>query len=333
MPKRLLTALAGGVLALSLSLMIPTPAMAQEAAAPEAAATAYRDVSPTHWAYGPVTRLLEAGVLEAAADGLFHPSEPVTRAELVRMVLRARGIDTGTACESIFVDVACDTRDAPAVETAYKMAIVEGKGDATFAPGDPVTRAELFTIVVRALGKRWAANQIGWQEVNRRLDTFTDGSRVPSWARNPLAFALGDGLAKGYPDGSLRPAATASRAEAAALVDRILLDFDQYQALEIDGRRVLYRQAHDMTASMYTTGEPGVGTLTYTGIHVRIGTVAVDPNVIPLGSLLYVEDYGYAIAADIGGAIKGMRIDLYTTDYHEAAVRFGLQPRRVWLLP
>lgn len=40
-------------------------------------------------------------------------------------------------------------------------------------------------------------------------------------------------------------------------------------------------------------------------------TIAVDPNVIPLGSKVYVEGYGYAVAADTGGAIKGKIIDLY----------------------
>lgn len=49
---------------------------------------------------------------------------------------------------------------------------------------------------------------------------------------------------------------------------------------------------------------------TCTGEEARFGLVAVDPRVIPLGSILYVEGYGFAKAADTGGAIKGHRIDL-----------------------
>jgi 3D (Asp-Asp-Asp) domain-containing protein len=100
----------------------------------------------------------------------------------------------------------------------------------------------------------------------------------------------------------------------------------------VDGRQIQFKQAFNMTASMYSSGEPGVGVWTATGIRVRPGTVAVDPKVIPLGSLLYIEGYGYAIAADTGGAIKGNRIDLFTPSYDEA-INFGIESRRVWLLP
>lgn len=69
--------------------------------------------------------------------------------------------------------------------------------------------------------------------------------------------------------------------------------------------------SYSMTATAYT----GHG-LTATGLKpVRdpngLSTIAVDPNVIPLGSKVYVESYGYAIASDTGGAIKGNKIDLY----------------------
>ena len=48
-----------------------------------------------------------------------------------------------------------------------------------------------------------------------------------------------------------------------------------------------------------------------------LSTIAVDPSVIPLGSKVYVEGYGYAIAADTGGAIKGSTIDIYLNSSSE----------------
>lgn len=70
------------------------------------------------------------------------------------------------------------------------------------------------------------------------------------------------------------------------------------------------------------------GVLTATGtVPVRdpngISTIAVDPRVIPLGSLVYVEGYGKAIAADTGGAIKGNIIDVYVNSEQEAYTEWG----------
>jgi uncharacterized protein YabE (DUF348 family) len=83
--------------------------------------------------------------------------------------------------------------------------------------------------------------------------------------------------------------------------------------------QVSFTRAIKMTATAYDAtfestgknpGNPYYG-ITYSGVRVRPGIVAVDPRVIPLGTWLYVEGYGEALAADIGGAIKGSRIDLY----------------------
>ena len=73
-----------------------------------------------------------------------------------------------------------------------------------------------------------------------------------------------------------------------------------------------------------------VGT-TKTGTRARFGIVAVDPRVIPLGTRVYVEGYGPGLAADIGGAIKGRRIDLCFNSSHQAR-RWGRKTVRVWIV-
>jgi len=87
-----------------------------------------------------------------------------------------------------------------------------------------------------------------------------------------------------------------------------------------------------MEATAYTPYGPDTNGVTATGIMARRGIVAVDPRVIPLGSRLYVEGYGYAVAADTGGAIKGNRIDLCLESAAEAE-QFGRREVRVYLLP
>lgn len=71
--------------------------------------------------------------------------------------------------------------------------------------------------------------------------------------------------------------------------------------------------------------------LTATGHRARRGVVAVDPRVIPLGTRLYIEGYGHATALDVGGAIKGNRIDLCFESTKEV-YRFGRRPVTVHVL-
>lgn len=77
-----------------------------------------------------------------------------------------------------------------------------------------------------------------------------------------------------------------------------------------------------MVATGYTDAPeenwPYAGAPSYIGLPLARGIVAVDPRVIPMGSKLYVEGYGEAIAADQGGAIKGNRIDLFFDSKAEA---------------
>lgn len=75
----------------------------------------------------------------------------------------------------------------------------------------------------------------------------------------------------------------------------------------------------------------GVDGVTATGLPARRGVVAVDPRVIPLGAVVYVEGYGVALAADTGGAIRGNRLDV-CFDTAREAYRWGRRTVRVYIL-
>ena len=71
---------------------------------------------------------------------------------------------------------------------------------------------------------------------------------------------------------------------------------------------------------------------TSTGTTPKEGrTIAVDPKVIPYGSIVYIQDYGYYIAEDCGGDIKSNRIDVFTVS-HEKAIQQGKKIANVWIL-
>ncbi|WP_156290401.1 3D domain-containing protein [Oceanobacillus salinisoli] len=75
-------------------------------------------------------------------------------------------------------------------------------------------------------------------------------------------------------------------------------------------------------ATAYTAYCSGCSGITATGVNLKDNpnkkVIAVDPNIIPLGTRVYVEGYGYAVAADTGGAIKGNKIDVHVPTKDEA---------------
>ena len=111
------------------------------------------------------------------------------------------------------------------------------------------------------------------------------------------------------------------------------------------GDTLRYSKEMDMRATAYTSsfeetgkapGHPLYG-ITATGVKAKKGVIAVDPRVIPLGTRVYIEipgktpDYGYAVAADVGGGIKGNRVDLYYESKADA-MKFGRRNVKVYIL-
>ncbi|WP_459907291.1 3D domain-containing protein [Desulfotomaculum defluvii] len=83
--------------------------------------------------------------------------------------------------------------------------------------------------------------------------------------------------------------------------------------------------------TVVSTAYTHTGNRTATGTYPSEGVVAVDPRVIPLGTKLYVENYGYAIASDTGGDIKGNRIDVFFNNYNKA-INWGRRTVKVHIL-
>ncbi|RDU34811.1 hypothetical protein DRW41_21670 [Neobacillus piezotolerans] len=90
-----------------------------------------------------------------------------------------------------------------------------------------------------------------------------------------------------------------------------------------------------VSSTAYTASCNGCSGTTATGINLRanphVKVIAVDPRVIPLGSKVYVEGYGYAIAADKGSAIKGHKIDVFFPDLSDA-YRWGTRKVKIKIL-
>ena len=134
-----------------------------------------------------------------------------------------------------------------------------------------------------------------------------------------------------YKDGKLvsrvkiAETATPPRTQVALIGARRILASRGYFA----GRRVINMSASAYGPSAAENG--GYAGQTASGLRAGYGVVAVDPRFIPLGTRLYIEGYGYAVAGDTGGAIKGSRIDLGFNSGSEAR-RFGRRKVKVLIV-
>lgn len=107
-------------------------------------------------------------------------------------------------------------------------------------------------------------------------------------------------------------------------------DWDKYPSVTV--------QATGYTAGYESTGKteehPSYG-ITYSGVRVKrdlYSTVAADLNVFPLGTILYIPGYGYGVVADIGGAIKGKKLDLYYDTVKEVYEKWGKKQLDVYVV-
>lgn len=93
------------------------------------------------------------------------------------------------------------------------------------------------------------------------------------------------------------------------------------------GTTFQFERALMVTATAYTA----TSFHTASGTDPKVGTIAVDPSVIPLGTKVYVVGYGYAVAEDTGGAIKGNKIDVFL-ESESACLKWGVKKVKIYIL-
>ncbi|ARI76701.1 3D domain-containing protein [Halobacillus mangrovi] len=101
--------------------------------------------------------------------------------------------------------------------------------------------------------------------------------------------------------------------------------------------------AHTVVATGYTAGEESTGKtpehpeygITYSGVNVKrdlYSTIAADLSVFPIGTVLFIPDYGYGVVADKGGAIKGNKLDLYFPTVQDVYDQWGKRTLEVFVI-
>ncbi|WP_235946358.1 S-layer homology domain-containing protein [Saccharibacillus alkalitolerans] len=168
------------------------------------------------WSQAPVNDMASRLVVNGVGENRFNPEGAVTRAEFAAILVRALGLPSSGQAGG-FSDVASGEWYAEAAATANGYGLITGYPDGTFRPNATITRQEAFAILNRAT----QIVPIRIVDGSSELSGYRDRGDVAGWAKDSAESVLSLGLVQGS-GGWLHPEATLSRAESAAVAQRLL---------------------------------------------------------------------------------------------------------------
>jgi hypothetical protein len=171
---------------------------------------AFADVPTGYWAAPAIRALACKGIVNGFPDGTFQPEAAVTRAQFVKMLDLTLGI-APVQKATPFSDVPVGAWYAPYVSGAAQAGIVDGISANQFGADLPLSRQQLAVMIARALHLSGTG-----------ITSFTDQSTIAPWAQNAVQADVDAGYLRGFPNGSFQPLTTATRAQAAQVLDLVL---------------------------------------------------------------------------------------------------------------
>lgn len=164
-----------------------------------------------HWAEQYIVGSYERGWL-VGDNGKFRPDASMTRAEAATVMVRVTGLEDAARGEDFNDTIGHWASDYIAI--ARENGLISGIGDNNFAPEEKLTREQMAVIIDNAA--------IFSNAVDFNDNPFSDLSReANSWSFDSIIKMYHNGIITGYPDGTFRPTANISRAEIAAMIDRL----------------------------------------------------------------------------------------------------------------
>ena len=173
-----------------------------------------------HWSKDVVNDLASRLIVNGADETHYDPNTAVTRAEFAVIIARALGLsDTGGTTE--FTDVKSGDWYAGAVSKAQEYGIINGYNDGTFRPANTITREEAMVIVIRAMKLSGFETAVNTIDTEVTLSVLAGNEEISAWAKPAVALSVKIGIVDGS-DVGLMPASEITRAETAAIVQRML---------------------------------------------------------------------------------------------------------------
>ena len=171
----------------------------------------FKDCPQNHWAYKYVEELRSDNIISGYADGNFYPDNKVKREEFIKMIVVLSGITSqDVSCD--FDDVSAFAWYRPFVASAFDAGIVKGVDDRNFGVGSDISRQDVAVIICRLLDKLGT-------DINAKSDkTFADEQDISDYASESVDTLSALSVLNGYEDGTFRPKASLTRAEASKII-------------------------------------------------------------------------------------------------------------------
>ncbi len=182
--------------------------------------TGFQDVSENSWYREAVGFVVEKGLFAGVSETMFMPSQEMSRAMVVTVLYRMAG-SPQVAGNPRFTDVGQGKWYSQPVVWAVNKGIVKGYSDQVFGVEDPITRQDFAALMDRYEVSVMGSKGSGGESVNygEALKEYKDGSSVAAYSGKSMAWAVNNGLIKGW-EGQLLPHKTATRGEAATVLMR-----------------------------------------------------------------------------------------------------------------
>lgn len=177
----------------------------------------FSDMEGFSWAKEAVFSLRDMGVVNGKTATLFDPASNVTREEFLKMLLTALELNNANATiENVFTDVSPEQWYGSYVASGSALGIANGISENEFGTGHSITRQDMAVMSFRAL--KYVYDAFGEFAEN----DFSDRESISEYAISAVNYMKKLGVINGYPDGGFKPMQTASRAEAAQIIYRII---------------------------------------------------------------------------------------------------------------
>ena len=175
----------------------------------------FSDIENVKWAEESIEFLLEKGIVNGREANRFCPDEPVKRSEFVKMIAEAFGYEEEKGIG--FKDVSRDYWANKYISAVAGAGLIKGDTAGNFNPESNITRQDIATILYRVLvvkNYRFTVDSVKMK--------FSDHEEIGKYAFNGIAMLSEMGILNGYEDNTIRPKRTATRAETAVLVEKVI---------------------------------------------------------------------------------------------------------------